>query len=247
MGLIGPEDVPELTLFDDQGQFDPLTAASPDPGHPVTGATRTATVYNVIGMLGPRSGPVHREWHRATVVVSREGLLTQREMDYWTFFAQRIGDPNRTGVGGYIGTTSFEEATRRLVDLRTEIHPLTGGDIVESLPVDFPTLGRRDWRDVIFDAPVATRYRVGERARWSGVVNAERSDIDWILVRLWRVAGTRDNAISVGGKVSSAKSFILEHEFQPQHKGVYLLEVFLFWPGAAPQFSRASISPITIE
>jgi hypothetical protein len=210
------------------------------------GATRTATIYNVIGMHGRRAGPVHREWHRATIVVSRDRLLTQREMDYWTFFAQRVSDPNRIGLPAYFGTGSFDQATGRLIDLHTEIVPLTGSRIVEPLPVEFPNLGRRDWRDVVFDEPVATRYRVGDRITFSGVVNApDRSDINTILLRFVNPDGS--NVIRVQTPVSSASSFITSTTFQEQHRGVYRMEVFLFWPDSGSQVSRVSITPITIE
>ena len=248
MGLIGPEQVPEITLFDEQGQFDAEQAA-PGPGQVVAGATRTATVYNVIGMVGPREGPVHREWHRAAIVVSRQ-LLTQREMDYWTFFAQRLGDPNRTGLPAYLGTNSFEEAARRLMDLRTDIIPLTGDPIVEPLAVDAPSLGRRDFRDVIFDAPPSTRYRAGERVTFSGVVDtvvAERTDFSSVTLRLFKRGGTSADAIRIDGNVSSAGTFSMSATFEPRQRGVYEMGVYLFWPGSGGQNSRVSISPITIE
>jgi hypothetical protein len=31
---------------------------------------------NVVGMLGERSGPVDRQWHRHTIVVTRDRPLT---------------------------------------------------------------------------------------------------------------------------------------------------------------------------
>lgn len=96
MGILPSGAVPEVTLFDEQGQFG--EDRQPDAGTPVAGATRTATVFNAIGMLGERQGPVPVDWQRATIVVTRDRLLTQAEMDYWTFFARRIEDPFQSGV-----------------------------------------------------------------------------------------------------------------------------------------------------
>jgi hypothetical protein len=249
MGLIGRDEVPEITLFDDQGQFNPTTLSEPEPGRPVMGSTRTATVFNVVGMLGDRRGPALQEWQRATVVVSRERLLSQREMDYWTFFMQRLDDPRKTGLVGYDGLGSFEVATGSgNVDLHTDIRPIGVPPIAQALDVDAREFGRRDWRDVVFDAAVPSRYRVGSRVRWSGAVNApDRSDINEILIRLWRSGGTTDDAIRVFAPVSSASTFIAETEFNASQRGVYLMEVFLFWPGSGSQVSRTSVSAVTIE
>ena len=63
------------------------------------GTTRTATIFNVIGMLGERSGPVDSEWHRATVIVSQDRLLSPREMDYWTFAVKRLEESDRRRCG----------------------------------------------------------------------------------------------------------------------------------------------------
>jgi hypothetical protein len=247
MGLIGPEAVPELTLFDDQAQFDPNTSATPDPGRAVIGPTRTATIYNVIGMYGARTGPVHATWRRATVVVSRERLLTQREMDYWTFFAQRLGDPNRTGSIGYFGTGSFDRATGNRMDLRTEIEPLSGEPINQPLAVDDQPFGTRDLHGVVLDAPLPSRYRVGERVSWSGVVNAERHDINLVRLRFWKAGGDTNDAIRVEGRPNDRGSFILQTQFEERHRGTYLMEVFLYWPDSGAQFSRGSLSPVTIN
>jgi hypothetical protein len=39
----------------------------------------------------------------------------------------------------------------------------------------------------------------------------------------------------------------MNHRFNESQRGVYLMEVFLFWPGSGSQYSRASLSPIIIE
>jgi hypothetical protein len=247
MGLIPKEAVPEVTLFDQQDQFDPLAMSTPDIGKPVVGTARTATVYNVIGMLGERSGPVDTQWHRATIVVTRDRLLTDFEMRYWTFAARRLEDPNGAGVVGFDGAASFDVATSRAIDLHTDIRPLSGQVAVDPFDVDYPLFGRSDWRDVAFDDVVPSHYRIGERARWSGVVRArDRSDINQILIRFTK-AGGGDDAIRVTGAVSSRSSFLLDTQFEPRQAGTYMMEVFLFWPDSGPQYSRAALSPVVID
>jgi hypothetical protein len=79
-------------------------------------------------------------------------------------------------------------------------------------------------------------------------VNApDRSDINVILVRLWKAGGTADNQVWLQGAVSSASSFVLSTTLEERHRGVHMMEVFLFWPGSGSQNSRVSITPITFE
>ena len=146
MGVLPSGAVPEITLFDDQGQFQ--GTREPAAGTPVAGATRSATVFNVIGMLGERAGPVPTDWQRATIVVTRDRLLTQAEMDYWTFFARRIEDPNLTGVATWEGVPSFDRSTGRTIDLVTSIRPLAATPLVSTLGVDYPDLDGTSWRGV---------------------------------------------------------------------------------------------------
>jgi hypothetical protein len=169
-------------------------------------------------------------------------------MDYWTFAARRLEDPNGVGVIGYDGYGSLEVASGHRLDLRTDIRPLSAPALSETFEVDYPVLGRRDFRDVIFDTDVATHYRIGERVQWSGVVSArDRNDFDRMLIRFWKTGGTTDQAIRVTASVSSRSSFIAETRFQPGQAGTYLMEVFLFWPNSGSQFSRAALSPIVVD
>lgn len=245
MGLMPKEAVPEITLFDQQDQFDPLTSSSPDVGKAVVGSSRTATIYNVIGMLGERSGPVDRQWNRATIVVTRDRLLTDLEMSYWTFAVRRLEDPNGAGIVAYDGSASFDVSTNGLIDLRTDVRPLSGPIGPDAFDVDFPAFGRTDWRDVVFDNAVPSHYRIGERIRWSGEVRArDRSDFTSMTIRFWN--GRAEDAIRVNGTLSR-NSFSLETQFAPNHAGVYLMEVFLFWPNSGSQYSRAALSPVVIH
>jgi hypothetical protein len=245
MGLIPKEEVPEITLFDDQAQFNPVSTATPAPGTLLSGSTQTATIYNVIGLLGERSGPVPAAWNRATIVVSRDALLSQREMDYWNYFAQRLADPQRTGVVGYSGIGSFRSSTGGRVELATDIRPRTGARVEQVFDVSTRAFAPRDLRDVIFDEPIPTRYRVGDRIRWSGRIDPpDRSDFDELLIRFTRSTGS---ALRIWSDIGSRASFVAETTFEPQDRGIYLMEVFLFWPGSGAQLSRAAITPIVIE
>ena len=62
-------------------------------------------------------------------------------MDYWNFFAQRLEDPNRTGVTSYDQYPSFDALTGDRVDLQTDIVPRMVEPILQALTVDYPTFG----------------------------------------------------------------------------------------------------------
>jgi hypothetical protein len=226
MGLVPKEQVPDITLFDDQGQFG--APGTPAPGTPVAGGTRSATVFNLVGMAGERSGPSVGEWHRATVVISRDRLLSQREMNYWTFFAQRLEDPNRTGVISFDGFVSFDAATQNAADLRTAIRPRSGEAISQALPVDAPEFGTNDLRYVTLDGALRTRYSAGDRVRLSGRLRIQNaSDFDRIAFRFRR---DEDDSVALAvGALGSGGTFSVDVPFDGR-RGRHKLELFLVRP-----------------
>jgi hypothetical protein len=248
MGLLPRDAVPTVEVFEQQGQFHATSVTTPAVGTPITGATRSVTVFNVVGMYGERSGPVPSVWQRAAIVVSRDRLLSQREMDYWTFFAARAGDPAGTGVLSYDGVGSLEAATSGRVDLQTDIRPLAAPPIIEPIEVDGRAFASDDVRGIRFAHPIPSRFRAGSSATFSGAVSAsDRSDISDIMIRLWKYGGTTDDAIRIEGRVDSRSTFRMERSFDASQRGVYLMQFFLFWPGSGPQYSRGSLSPVIIE
>ena len=248
MGLLPRDAVPPVDVFQDQGQFSTTSLSTPEVGTPILGASRSVTVFNVVGMHGERSGPVPSVWQRATIVVSRDRLLSQREMDYWTFYAARAEDPNGTGVVGYDGVGSFESATSGMVDVHADIRPLRAPQIVDSFAVDGRAFDRDDVRTIQFDHDLPSRYEAGRTFTFSGKVKAaDRSDISDIIIRFWKYGGTTNDAIRINGTVSGNSTFRMERRFDESQRGVYLMQIFLFWPGSGSQYSRASLSPIIIE
>ena len=245
MGILPAGAVAEVTLFDEQGQF--AGDVEPAAGTAVTGATRTATVFNVIGMLGERQGPVPTDWQRATIVVTRDRLLTQAEMDYWTFFARRTEDPFQSGVSTWRGIPSFDLSTDRAIDLVTTIRPKVAAPLISALDVNYPALDPTSWRGVTFDAPIKTSYAVGERVTISGRVTAtDRTDFSEILLIFFPDTGLPGEALQTRAAVSAAGTFVLDFQFEAQHRGTHALAVYLFWPGAPNQIPRRTVTPIVV-
>ena len=248
MGILSPEEVPEVALFDDQGQFNKTSTATPRVGTTVSGDARTATISSVIGMLGPRDGPAPTTWDQALIVVSSGRLLSRREMDYWTFYAQRTADPNRTGVMTWNGYGSFDAATSWRVDLRHDIRPRGGTPIREPLPVDTLPLAPSDFRDIQPDEPVHTLYDVGERFHMTGRISATDHDFNYITIDLYRDPGGGGNEIVRGTAVSSNDSFdVAMPTFTANHRGQWIVLVYLYWPGASSQDLRLELGTLTVR
>ena len=129
-------------------------------------------IDDIIREHGARTGPVPGNWRRATVVVSRDGLISQGEMDYWNFFAQRVGDRNHTGVLSVDGFGSPFSATGGRVSLSTAIQPTRGAALPETLAIDFPDIGPRDLRGVTLTAPLPTHFATGQTTTVAGHVTA---------------------------------------------------------------------------
>ena len=247
MGLLPADAVPDVWVFADQNQFAEGASRLPTPGSSVTGQANRVTIESIVAHHGPRRGPRPSTWRRATVVVSRDGLLSQREMDYWNFFAQRLEDPNRTGVMSYDQYPSFDTLTGHRVDLQTDIVPRTGVTIVQPLAVDSPAFGRRDWPGVVFDAPVPSRYSAGSRRRLTGRVTDASHPYKTVLVRLWKHEGRSDHALRYWATVDVDGSFAVDIAPTTAQTGSYSLEVFLFAPDLGSQHPRAILSPLIVD
>ena len=248
MGKIPADALGTQLIFENQGQFNPVAASEPAVGTPLLGGVREVSVGAILGMHGARIGPSPTVIRRATVLVSRDALASQAEMNYWNFYAQRLADPNRTGVPSYEGYVSFDRATGNTVVLQTAVAPTAGGPPGAAVEVTTPRFGRTDWRGVEFSDTVPSRFVAGQPVTLAGRVTAtDRSDFDIILLRFLKYGGTAANAVSVQGAVTRSGTFSLGVEFTPAQRGLYWLEVFLFWPESRVQAPRSVLRPILVE
>ena len=241
MGFLDAASIPALRVFTNQQQFvetGVVLGPLPDP------AGRDVTIDDIMRRHGPREGPVITSIRRATLVITRDRLLTADEMTYWNYVAARLADPNRTGLLDYDGQASFEFATDQRIDVDTAIVP-KGAEPVAAAPyeLDFPPFDVRECPGVTFEAPVPSRILVGQRMRVNGRVTAtDRSDFNQILLRYWRRGGNSNTSVRTWAELSRSGVFNLEYEFRDGQEGVYLLEAFLFWPGSGTQWPRCSLS-----
>lgn len=248
MGHLSAEALGTQLIFEQQGQFDPAAAAAPDAGTKLQGGVKEVTAGAILGKHGSRSGPVPSVIRRATVLVSRDALASPAELNYWNFHAQRLADSSRSGVPSYDGHVSFDRATRNLVDLQAEVAPKTGGAPGAAVEVATPRFGRSDWRGLEFNETVPSRFAVGQRVALSGRVTAtDRTDFSAMLVRFWKYEGDSDNSVRFQGDVTRSGTFTMNIEFTAAQRGLYWMEIFLFWPESGGQTPRSVLTPILVE
>lgn len=248
MGQLSADALGTQLVFEDQGQFDPTAAAAPDAGTPLQGGVKEVTVGAILGRHGARSGPIPSVIRRATVLVSRDALASDAELSYWNFFAQRLADPGRTGVPSHAGFVSFDRATQNAIDLQTGVVPKAGGGAGAAVEVTAPRFGRADWRGVEFDATVPSRFAAGQRVTLTGRITAtDRSDFNNLAVRFWKYGGSNDNAVLLWGTVTRSGTFTVDIDFTPAQRGLYSMDLFLFWPESGGQTARATVTPILVE
>jgi hypothetical protein len=248
MGLLGPADVPEWVVFEDQGQFDATTTSTPAVGTAVAGGTRRVSINDIMAAHGPRNGPVLSSLSRATIVVTRDRLLSPEEMAYWNFFSARLEDPTGSGIMDYNGQPSFEVTTGRRIDVKTDIRPKVHSQIRQPHDVDPAAFGGTDCRGFEFTEPPRARVRAGERFRVAGRVTArDRTDFSQVLVRLWSSTGDDAQSVREFAEVSRAGEFRVDLEVRVGREGQYQVQLFLFWQNSGAQHPRCSLSPLIVS
>lgn len=242
MGLIGPESVPNLLVFERQEQFEGGNGIPPTAGTPVEGGVRAVHINDLIAEHGVRRGPVDQTWSRVTVVVSRDGLLSAEEMSYWNLFAARHAATE--GVTSWRGTPSFFEATGGRVPLRTDVTPIRHRKIaleheVARLPID-----PREFRGVLLDQAIPAGIATGQTVTVSGTVTDTDADHNIACVR-WLRGSLATEPIYECGAIRH-DWFSIPYTFTDTNAGNYALEVFLFSPDSVIEHARGRISGISV-
>ena len=162
MGLIEAADVPEMLVFEDQDQWQNL-----DYGDRISGGYRRVDINDIIARHGARQGPVDREWRMAMVVVSRDRLLSEAEMNYWNFVVAR-----QEALVGPPGEASYYQSSDGLARLYTDITPKSAPKIVNDPPLPMSNLpiDSREFPGVQLDEPLPTSIRAGDAISIAGSI-----------------------------------------------------------------------------
>ncbi len=203
-------------------------AVSPDPGTPVAGPTVTVDLDTLL--RDERQGTETRGAVRwATIVVSREKLISRAEMDYWTAAAQRLADPNRTGREGYRGHGSIWAASDGDVWLETHLTAPTGTNKPNPPHSnDYPPFPAQGWIDVQLDHEVPSRLNRSDTLVLQGrLVAADRSAFTTIVAELF--SGRPGEPKYTIGPVSIAAdgSFTLSSANSSLPNGIFQISLWL--------------------
>ena len=244
MGHKPASEVSDLEVFDNQKQFDPERASKPDAGTKLQGNTQTVTMNDIQGKYGMRSDLVATHWRVGFVVVTRDGLLSQEEMNWFNFYTQRMGADS--GTTSYNGYPSYKEATGGKATLTTDINPRTAQKINQGLSVSFPSFGTTDWRGIVLDGDFPAQVSTGQRLTISGSVDAAihgGKTFDRLIVRFVRYRDTGAQGITAQTSVTNGR-FSFDATV-PQRPGRYSVEFFLFEPGQTIGGADTDLRPVT--
>ena len=219
MGLLPREDVPPLDVLLNQ-RYDFVAVEETA----LTSGARTVPIDDIVARYGPRTGPVPDRWRVGFVVVSPERLLSPREMAYWTFLVRRLEDPAGSGVVDSGGQASFDSTTG--LDLQSDIVPREGKPVPAPQWDDAFGFGEADVRGLKMDAPIPSRYDVGETTMLRGRVTPWLDEATEVAVSIvenrYRTAPVVPIA-TVRSPVSRDGRFALPLRFDPEQRGVYVL------------------------
>lgn len=247
MGLLEPSALPGFTVFEDQGQFDATAAATPAPGTVISGGRKQVSINDVMAAHGRRDGPVISELRRATIVVSRERLLTAAELAPWNAAAARHEDGANTGTPGFDGAASFAQSTSGRIRLTTAVRPLDRAAAASRTDSEPSAFGPFDCRGFEFTTAPPTRVRAGQRFTIAGRVTArDRTDFSVAMFRFLPSDDVSDKVERASTDVSRGGEFRADVEIRSGREGQYTVEGFLFWPEAPPQYSRCRLSVLNV-
>ena len=244
MGLMEASAVPEMVVFENQGQFDEETASSPDVGTAVEGGVKNVHINDIMTEHGVRTGPADGTWSRVTVVVSRDGLLSADEMSYWNLIAARYAATEE--VTSWNGVPSFFEATGGAVPLRTDVTPSTHAKIDAHFEVSHLSIDPGEFRGVRLDASVPASIEPGDTVTLAGTVTAtDRDDFTSACVRWSRSGVAADDRIFECAWISGNR-FSVPYTFSEADAGQYAVQMFLFFPDSGSQYPRSNVSGISV-
>ena len=248
MGFLEPAAVPDVIVFADQAQFSPSTVSTPAVGTPVTGEPRTVNINQIMAASGARRGPSFSEWRQVFVVVSDE-LISQMEMDYYNFYAQRAAATS--GTRSYEGYGSFFEATGNRVTLRTDVDTRDAEGnpkITQTLAVGDRPFGPRDWRGLVFDSPVTSRVATGASLTLTGSIDTELlpGSYEFIILRVARSDDTPSATMTAQAEVREGR-FSVPLRFTNAQTGGYAIDAFVFVDGDSSAISTSVMTPLFVE
>ncbi len=244
MGLLGVDGVPDVRVFTEQEQFGD-DASAPQVGTEVRGDWVTVGVNDLLAALGTREGPIFERWRQAFVVVSDE-LISQREMDFFNFYARRAGASE--GTRSVDGFGSFSEATGGAMTLATDIVAPGGEAEAAGGAVSDVPFGAGDWRGIVFDEPVPSVLNAGETLTLTGSIDPDTlpGSHQFIILRLARHGDPASDARTVQATISGGR-FTLPLSLAGAPAGAYTVDLFVYDDASGPALPAGSLTPLQVR
>jgi hypothetical protein len=248
MGFLDPADVPDVTVFAEQAQFKPQRVSAPPVGTAVAGERRAVSINAILAAFGTRDGPVFTEWNQAVVIVS-DTLLSQEEMDYYNFYAQRAAAS--TGTRAYDGFGSFFEATGGRASLQTAIltrDPDAHPAVTQAGDVGDVAFGTGDWRGLMFDEPIPGRLPTSTTLTLRGNIDPEvlPGSYQFLIIRASRFGDSPGDAMTVQTSVSGGR-FVISLRFPADGAGAYAIDAFVFVDREATPIPTSVVTPLFVD
>ncbi len=248
MGFLDRGEVPDITVFAEQAQFEPQRVSAPAVGTAVAGEREVVSMNTILAAFGTRDGPVFTEWNQAVVIIS-DTLLSQEEMDYYNFYAQRAAAS--AGTRAYDGFGSFFEATGGRASLQTAMltrdaaaHPA----ITQAGDVGDVAFGTDDWRGLMFDEPIPGRLPTSTALTLRGNIDPEvlPGSYRFLIIRASRFGDPPGDAMTVQTSVSGGR-FVISLRFPADGAGAYAIDAFVFVDGEATPIPTSVITPLFVD
>jgi hypothetical protein len=249
MGLIGLDDLPRLSLFQDQGQFDPSGRSAPTVDTVVSGGEIPVLPSDLVAADGERRGPRAARVRRALIYVSRTGLASQAEMDVVNFYAARLAATE--GTTSWDGYPSFFEASGGRARLSTDVTPREGltpeGKIGPGPPVAFLEVGADALAGVTLDRAFPGLISIDQTLELTGSVAGDvGQDTNVACFRFIRYGSVDPNEVFVCGSVSGGR-FAMDLTFTVGQRGRYTVEPFLFRNDAAEPSATSRYGVVVVD
>jgi hypothetical protein len=93
---------------------------------------------------------------------------------------------------------------------------------------------------------VRSRFVAGESVALTGRVTAT-DPVDFQQISVVFYKADVSELVRFSGEVRRSGDFTVNVQFTDAHRGQYSMGVYLFWPNSGPQYSRSTLSTVTVQ
>ena len=135
--------------------------------------------------------------------------------------------------------------------MRTDIDTRDPGgnpNITQTLAISDAPFGSRDWRGLVFDAPVPSRVAAGASLTLSGSIDTDLlpGSHQFVVLRAARYGDAPSAAITVQTKVSGGR-FTVPLRFTGDQTGAYAIDAFVFVDADSPAIATSVVTPLFVH